>query len=97
MNLVAGVADLNLKLLTLDLLKGFATEYCWVANSLLQLGFCEIEAAGCLAEIKRVEPEEFWLVESVGEEGVDRVILRELFFEDEQVVMIVENAVEVGL
>jgi len=37
------------------------------------------------------------LVESVGEEGVDRVILRELFFEDEQVVMIVENAVEVGL
>lgn len=97
MNLVASVADLNLKLLTLNLLKGFATEHCWVANSLLKLGFCEIEAAGCLAEIKRVEPKEFWLVESVGEEGVDRVILSELFFEDEQVVMIVENAVEVGL
>ena len=54
MNLVSGVAELNLELLTLNLLKRFATEHRQVADSLLQLSFSEVEAAGCLAEIQRV-------------------------------------------
>ena len=34
-------------------------------------------------------------VESVGEEGVGRMVAGELFFEDEKVVHVVENAVEI--
>jgi hypothetical protein len=67
---------------------GAATRFeSWIA---------ETQTASALAEAHGGEGLELGLVEGVGEEGIGRVVGRESFLEQEQVVNVVEDPVEVG-
>ena len=63
---------------------------------MLQIGLRKVDPSCRLAEGQCTQVLEVGLIECVGEEGVDRMVLRELLLEDEHVVHIGEDSVEIG-
>lgn len=89
--------QLNLEIVVFDLLKGLVAEHLRVINSLVEFGLCEIETSCGFTEVQSRQSQALRLVECVGKERVDGVVLSKLLLEDEQVVVVVEDTIEVRL
>lgn len=96
--LLVRLGHLDLVVLLLNIIKRLIPESLGIIQSLKQLSVGgKVKAARSFTEIQSRKFEILSLVESIREERVDGVILRELLLKQELDVVVVEDAIEVRL